>query len=174
MTPRLPSINVSPGSIPKRPVVKAEVSFTRTLGDNWRDRKRRGLPGQAICLLSLKPIEELQQLRYPLFPGALGENFNTRLLDSRAVQIGQTYRVGNHVVIRITKVWRPGRTIPVYGKAFFAEMSDTDIPQGVVPSPTGGRSGFYSELLQEGAVFPGDPTILNQAAMPSQRIRTER
>jgi MOSC domain-containing protein YiiM len=154
---RLVQVNVSPGGVPKYPVEEARVSFDRVEGDSWNDMEHHGLPGQAVCLFSVELIGQLVAEGYPLFPGALGENFTTEGIDYRRIRLGDQYRVGSDVEIRITKVRRPCRTISVYGSSLLRAMFDADVKAGNTSSPRWGRSGFYAEVLKEGSVRPGDP-----------------
>ncbi len=154
---RLIQINVSPGGVPKYPVGEARVSFNRVEGDSWNDREHHGLPGQAVCLFSVELIGQLVAEGYPLFPGALGENFTTEGIDYRRIQLGDQYRIGSDVEIRITKARRPCRTIAVYGSSLLRAMFDAEVKAGNTSSPRWGRSGFYAEVLKEGSVRPGDP-----------------
>jgi len=158
-TPRIVQINISKGGVPKRPISQALVTRSRIHGDDWNDTKHHGIPGQALCLFSLEVIEDLVRLGYPLFPGALGENLTTEHLDYRSVRPGQTYRLGNDVRIRITKVRQPCRTIAVYGASLLRELYDVEVKRGNVDTARWGRSGFYAEVLREGTILPGDPII---------------
>lgn len=158
-TPRIVQINVSKGGVPKRPIDLGIITRQRIEGDDWNDKKHHGLPDQALCLFSLELIEELTTLGYPLFPGALGENLTTQGLDYRTVRPGQIYRLGRDVLIRITKVRQPCRTIAVYGASLLRELYDVEVKHGAVESARWGRSGFYAEVLCEGTIVPGDPII---------------
>jgi MOSC domain-containing protein YiiM len=160
MTPHLVQINVSRGGVPKRPIPAGRVTFARVEGDDWNDTKHHGLRDQALCLFSIELIEELKAEGYPLFPGALGENFTTQGMDFRAMRPGQIYRVGNEVEMRITKIRTPCRTIAVYGKEIIAALYDVEVRRGNVHTPKWGRSGYYAEVLREGVVRPGDPIVL--------------
>jgi MOSC domain-containing protein YiiM len=160
MTPHLVQINVSRGGVPKCPIPQGQVTFTRVEGDDWNDKKYHGFRDQAICLYSTELIEELTAEGYPLFPGALGENFTTQGLDFRTVRLGQVYRVGEHVQMRITKIRKPCQTIAVYGKGIIAALYDLEVKRGNVQTPKWGKSGYYAEVLREGIVRPGDPIVL--------------
>jgi MOSC domain-containing protein YiiM len=159
---RVVQVNVSQGGVPKTPVPFARVRFDRLEGDDWNDKKHHGLPGQAVCLFALEQIEELTAEGFPLFPGALGENFTTAGLRYRDLRPGQVFRVGPEVEIRITKVRQPCRTIQVYGDKIMKAMYDARVRAGQTDSPLWGRSGFYAEVLQEGTVRAGDPIILKE------------
>jgi len=155
--PLVVQINISQGGVPKRPISQGVVTRERILGDDWNDKKHHGLPDQALCLFSLELIEQLRRDGFPLFPGALGENLTTRGLDYRTVRPGQLYRIGTQVLIRITKVRQPCRTIAVYGSSLLRALYDAEVNRGNVESPRWGRSGFYAEVLREGTIRPGDP-----------------
>jgi MOSC domain-containing protein YiiM len=155
----LVQVNVSRGGVPKLPVPEARVHTDRVAGDDWHDRKHHGLPGQAVCLFSVELIEELTREGFPLFPGAMGENLTTEGLDYRKVRLGQTFRVGEEVEIRITKVRQPCKTIALYGEGIQKATFDAEVKAGETSSPKWGRSGFYAEVLKEGVVRPGDPIV---------------
>ncbi len=157
MGPRLVQINISPGGVPKHPVPEGRITFSRVEGDDWNDKKNHGLTGQAICLYSVELIDELQKEGFPIFPGALGENFTTEGINYHSVRIGHTWQVGKEVVIRITRVRGPCRTITVYGEGILRAMYDIEVKRGNVLTPKWGRSGYYAEVLQGGVVRPGDP-----------------
>jgi MOSC domain-containing protein YiiM len=156
---RLVQVNVSLGGVPKRPIPRGEVTFTRVRGDDWNDKKHHGHRDQAVCLFSVEMLKRLCDEGFPLFPGALGENFTTEGLDYHTVRPGQAYRVGKEVVIRITRVRTPCRTIAVYGEGLLRAMFDAEVRRGNADTPLWGKSGFYAEVLREGTVFPGDEIV---------------
>jgi MOSC domain-containing protein YiiM len=153
---RLVQINISSGGVPKRPIPKGEVTFARVRGDDWNDKKHHGHRDQAICLFSVENIAVLKSQGFPLFPGALGENFTTEGLNHHSIRVGQMFRVGKVVVIRISRVRTPCRTITVYGEGLLKAMYDAEVRRGNSDTPLWGRSGFYAEVIREGTVLPGD------------------
>ncbi len=154
--PRVIHINTSQGGIPKGPIQEAHVTQARIEGDDWNDKKHHGFRDQAICLYSLELIEELKAEGYPLFPGALGENFTTEGIDYRKVRIGDVWDIGDQVSIRITKARIPCRTISVYGEGIIRALYDLDVKRGNVYATKWGRSGYYAEVLRGGTICPGD------------------
>ena len=150
-------VNTSRGGVPKRPVSEARVFFDRVEGDDWNDKLRHGTTGQAVLLYSVEMIEEMNEEGFPIFPGALGENFTTTGIDFRTLRPGQQFRVGAEVEIRITKIRKPCNTIAVYGTGIEQATYDTAVKAGDSRSPKWGKSGFYAEVLKEGTVRPGDP-----------------
>jgi MOSC domain-containing protein YiiM len=162
MTPHLLQVNISQGGVPKHSVLEGRVTLSCIEGDDWNDKKFHGLPGQAVCLYSVELVEQLRNEGFPIFPGALGENFTTKGIDYSFVRIGETWRVGKEAVIRITKVRGPCRTIAVYGEGILRAIYDIEVKRGNVHSPKWGRSGYYAEVLREGIVRRGDSiTILS-------------
>jgi MOSC domain-containing protein YiiM len=159
-TARIVQVNISRGGVPKGAVPAAHVLYRGLEGDDWNDKKHHGLPGQAVCLFSVELIEELRHEGFSLYPGALGENFTTWGLEYRLIRLGQVYRVGRDVAIRITKVRTPCRTITVYGEGIIRATYDAEVKAGNINSPKWGRSGYYAEVLKGGTVRPGDPIVL--------------
>jgi MOSC domain-containing protein YiiM len=148
-------INVSPGGIPKRPVAQAEVTPEGIRGDSWAHPQFHGGPRQAVLLITSEGLDELIAQGYPLYAGALGENFTLAGLDRREMRIGQRYRVGE-VLIELTKVRSPCSTLDTYGASIKEAIYDPQVKAGDVSSPRWGLSGFYARVLRGGAVRPRD------------------
>ena len=166
-------LNIGSGGVPKLPVPQARVTRERIEGDDWNwavnkiqlNNKPGGHGGslQAICLYSLECLARLRGQGFPVFPGALGENFTTQGIDYSQVRTGDTYQVGSVVQIRITRLRQPCGTIrTVYspgakrGEGIESAMWDAQIKQGDVMSPKWGMTGFYAEVLVEGTVKKWD------------------
>ncbi len=80
------------------------------------------------------------------------------------MRIGQVFAVGKEVVIRITRVRGPCRTISVYGSGIIKAIYNAEVKSGNIHTPKWGRSGFYAEVLKVGTVYPGDSMALQSAA----------
>jgi MOSC domain-containing protein YiiM len=174
MTPHVLYINISPGGIPKRPIPEGRVTFTRVEGDDWNDKKHHGWRDQALCLFSIELIEELKAEGYPLFPGALGENITTEGINYREVRLGDVYRIGNDVEVRISKIRTPCRTIAVYGEGIMRATYDVEVRRGNVNSLKWGRSGYYAEVLREGIIRTGDAIVLQPVTPPVSIFNVSR
>jgi MOSC domain-containing protein YiiM len=158
-------INISKGGVPKRPISDALVTTLGIEGDLHAHPEIHGGPIKAVLLITSEGIEELQQLGFPLFHGALGENITTTGLDRRDLRIGQRWRIGESVVLELTRVRTPCQTIEVYGAGIGAAIYDREINAGDPSSPRWGLSGFYASVVQPGPIFAGDPIVLmDQAA----------
>ncbi len=138
---RIVQINVSAGGVPKTAVQRAEVGRLGIAGDAHRFRLHGG-PDKAILLVASEVVEELRAEGWPVFYGALGENFTTRGLDHRAWRRGQRYRSGD-VVIELTTAREPCRTLNPYGRGMQKRLREKP-----------GESGYYAAVLAGGILLP--------------------
>lgn len=148
-------INISPGGIPKRPIDRATVRKLGLEGDSVRNTKYHGGPLQALLLIMSESLDEMKALGFPVFPGALGENLTTLGLDRRELRVGQQYRIGE-VILELTKVRVPCSTLNPYGPGIQKAIYDEKVKAGDPSSPKWGLSGFYTSVVQEGTILPGD------------------
>lgn len=155
-------VNISPGGVPKRPILRGVVTPTGLVGDSWAHPRFHGGPKQALLLISEEGLSELIGQGFQLFPGALGENITTRGLDRRMMRLGQTYQIGS-ALIELTKVRIPCETIERYGAGIGKAVYDKDVKAGDMRSPRWGLSGFYARVTQPGEVSPNDTiTLIDQ------------
>ncbi len=139
---RILQINISPaGGVPKTPIAHAEINSLGIVGDAHRFRLHGG-PKKAVLLLASEVIDALCAEGWPLFYGALGENFTTRGLDHQTWQAGQQFRSGP-VLIELTTPREPCKTLNPYGRG---------IPKRLLQKP--GESGFYAAVLTGGTLAP--------------------
>src|SRR4029079_5493064 len=86
-------LNVSPGGIPKTPVLFAHVSRDGLAGDWQKNRKYHGGPHRARCLFSEELYAELRdEAGIELIHGAVGENFTTCGIDLNGLSKGDRLR----------------------------------------------------------------------------------
>jgi MOSC domain-containing protein YiiM len=152
-------VSVSLGGVPKRSIVEGQITPLGLAGDGHAHPEIHGGPRKAILLITSEGIEELKQLGYPLYHGALGENLTTTGLDRKLFRIGQRYRVAD-ALIQITKVRSPCDTLNVYGPGIQKAVYDAEVHSGNTTSPRWGLSGFYASVLHGGTIRPGDPILL--------------
>jgi MOSC domain-containing protein YiiM len=155
MTGTIVQINISPGGIPKRPIVQAEVTPAGIRGDSWAHPQIHGGPEQALLLILSESIQELIEQGYPLYSGALGENLTVSGLDRREMRIGQRYRAGE-VLLELTKVRTPCSQLDIYGPSIKQAIYDRQVNDGDFSSPRWGLSGFYARVLRAGILRPRD------------------
>lgn len=165
MSARVVQINVAPkGGLPKRPVSRGVVTPLGLEGDAQAHPQIHGGPRQALLLIAKEVIDELSAAEFPLFYGALGENFTVEGLDRRTLRAGQRYRIGSSVIIELTKPRGPCKALDVYGEHLRPQIHDKLVKSGDPTSPHWGMSGFYAAVVQGGEVFPGAPIqFLDQA-----------
>jgi MOSC domain-containing protein YiiM len=151
-------LSVSRGGVPKRAIQAADLSARGVAGDSWRYPFHGGRR-RAVLLVTLEGIEALVAEGFPLFPGALGENFTTRGLDRHQLRLGQRLRVGDAEIV-LTEVRTPCATIGHYGKGIQAAMFDAQVQSGDHGSPRWGLSGFYASVAQPGTVRAGEAIVV--------------
>ncbi|MBN2046486.1 MAG: MOSC domain-containing protein [Anaerolineaceae bacterium] len=147
MTGRLFQINISPGGLPKLPIIEGVVGELGVMGDghNW---KGHGGPMAAICLFSLERIMAMQERGNPIFPGALGENFTVSGIDWDLMQPGTRLKVGDEVVLELTQFATPCPKLNPY-------LKDEEIDQ-VSAEKHPGWARPYAKVIQSGTVRTGD------------------
>ena len=106
MTGRIVQINVSPGGVPKLPVPRVRVTALGLEGDGHRSEHHGGAE-RALCLFALERLEALRAEGHPVVPGGLGENLTVAGLDWAAVGPGDRFRLGDGVVIEVTRFTNP-------------------------------------------------------------------
>lgn len=149
--PRIFQINVSPGGVPKRALREADVTVDGLVGDSQADRRHHGGPQRAVCLYALERILELQAEGHPIFPGAAGENVTVVGLDWSTVVPGQTWRLGDDVILEIASYTAPCATI---GDCF-RERKQNRISHKHNP----GWSRLYAKVVVPGRISVGDPVV---------------
>lgn len=168
MEASLIQVNVSRGGIPKRPIDSGYVGALGIHGDAVAHPQYHGGPNQAILLITMEAIEEIAAMGYPVYAGALGENFTVLGLDRTAMRLGDRYRIGD-CVIELSKMRRPCRTLDVYGAKIQKEIFDAQVKEEDASSRRWGLAGFYARVIEEGLVRTGD-SVIKVSAVPSIAI----
>jgi Uncharacterized protein conserved in bacteria len=152
MTGSIERINLSPGGIPKLPAASGILTASGLAGDSCAHPQYHGGPNQAVLLICWEVIAELSGAGFPVYPGALGENFTVSGFDHKQLRIGQQYRVGSQALIELTKIRVPCRTLNVYGPGIQQAIYDKQVKAGDPGSPRWAMSGFYARVLEPGEV----------------------
>ncbi|HTS30158.1 MAG TPA: MOSC domain-containing protein [Bryobacteraceae bacterium] len=148
-------VNVSPGGIPKRPILEGMITALGIEGDQHRNLMLHGGPNKAVLLISAEIVDELISRGYPVFYGALGENLTTRGIDFKSLRIGDQLRAGG-AILEITLPRFPCANLNPYGETIRAEIYDDRVFARDPSSPRWGMSGFYARVISPGPVGPGD------------------
>ena len=141
MLPKIISINISKGGIPKLPVHSIHVTASGLEGDGHHHEKHR-TPMQAVCLQDIEKINELRAAGYPLKAGTTGENLTMSNVHVNDLPIGTIVRFSSGVVIELTRVRKP---------CYVLDAIHLKLKEDIL-----GRCGMYAKVLQEGSVQVGD------------------
>jgi len=93
MIGRVASVNVSPGGVPKLPVVSAWVGQSG-LDADAHDSPTHGGPTAAVCIYSVEAIERIAAEGHQAFPGAYGENITLEGIDLGSLASGDVLSIG--------------------------------------------------------------------------------
>jgi MOSC domain-containing protein YiiM len=145
-------ISVSPGGLPKLPVLAAQVTELGLEGDAHRDMEHHGGPERALCIFALEQIQALQAEGHMVSPGTIGENLTVAGLDWERVTPGSRLGLGDGVVIEVTRYTSPCFKI----KQSFADGDYSRVSQKRHP----GSSRVYARVLKTGRIKQGDPVRL--------------
>jgi MOSC domain-containing protein YiiM len=148
-------INISAGGLPKRPIESGIVTLLGLEGDAHRHTEVHGGPEKAILIVASEVVDDLTERGWPLFYGALGENFTTRGLDFQSLRLGDELQAGS-AVLQITRPRVPCTQLHVFGDELNYEIFDKGVQQKDPSSPRWGKSGFYTRVITPGAVTRGD------------------
>lgn len=159
MTGSVAQVSVSRGGVPNHAIDCGDVTVRGIAGDGWRHPQFHGIPKRAILLITGEGLDEIKAAGFPVYPGALGENFTTRGLDRRALRIGQRFRCGA-AAIQLTELRFPCGTLSVYGKSIQAAIYDARAMKADPSSDVWGLSGFYASVIEPGILRPGDSITL--------------
>ncbi len=147
--PRIFQINASTeGGVPKRAVREAQIDALGIVGSRVAHPEDHGGPERALCLYSLERILALQAEGHPLFPGSIGENITTVNLDWEQIGLGACLKLGDQVVIQVTRYTSPCETIAA---SFVGGHYDR-----ISQKRYAGWSRVYARVLQPGQIRVGD------------------
>jgi MOSC domain-containing protein YiiM len=144
----LAQINISKGGVPKRPIPSAKVFLEGIDGDIQKDKRYHGGPDRAICLFSMKLIDQLKAEGHSIYPGSTGENLSIFFDQYETLVPGVKLLIGNELKLEITSYAAPCKTI----KSSFLNGIFIRISQKVFPN----ESRLYARVLQEGTINVGD------------------
>jgi MOSC domain-containing protein YiiM len=149
---RIVQISVSPGGVPKTSVAETRVTVSGVEGDGHRHPALHGGPDRAVCLYAMEAIRGLQAEGHGVAPGSLGENVTVEGLDWDAVVPGARLRLGEAVVLEVTRYTNPCVNIThAFRDGDYARVSQKRHP---------GWSRVYTRVLAAGTIRAGDPVLL--------------
>ena len=159
MDARIVQISVSPGGVPKTAIPTAWVTTEGLEGDSHRYRHHGGQE-RAVCLYSIEAIEWLRTEGHSIALGSIGENVTVKGLDWSAVVPGRRVRLGERVLLEVTRYTTPCQTIRgVFKGGEIARVSQKTHP---------GWSRVYARVLVEGLIRRNDPVRLLDAVQAAE------
>ena len=125
-----------------------QVTPTGIEGDGQADLVNHGGVDKAICVYPLAHYPHWQEMiGRELSPAAFGENFTVDGLTEADVCIGDTWRVGEDVLVQVSQprqpCWKLARRWQ--RKTLALEVQES------------GKTGWYFRVLEEGTVQAGMP-----------------
>ena len=157
-------INVKPQTkgehgLPKGRADSAFVTRKGLEGDFnvYRHEELQDDVDQALLILPIETIKELNSEGWPIRPGDLGENFTTSGMPYEAFGVGKTFEAGE-VRFQVTKACEPCDNLfllPYVGASKGPEFLKVML----------GRRGWYARVLEEGRVEAGNR--LTESSSPS-------
>lgn len=152
--PTVHSINVSAGGIPKVPVQAIDVLASGLAGDGHNHAKHN-TPLQALSILDLEDIEDLQVEGFAVEPGATGENVTVRNLQVDELSVGDILKFQGGLEVELTKVRHP---------CYVLDSIDPALKHAIK-----GRCGFLGRVVQPGRLTVGETILVRKAGAGDQR-----
>lgn len=141
MLPRIISINISKGGIPKLPVSAVRLTASGLEGDGHNHAKHNS-PLQAVCIQDIEKLNELSRNGYHLSPGKAGENLTVENLHVNDLPVGTMLQFSAGVLLEISKVRKP------------CYVMDAIAPR--LKEDAVGRHGMYAKVIKEGFLSVGE------------------
>lgn len=141
LIPRVISINISRGGIPKLPVPAVRLTVAGLEGDGHNHAKHN-TPLQAVCIQDSEKLMELSQDGYLLSPGQAGENLTVENLHVNSLPLGAILEFSGGVILEISKVRKP------------CYVMDAIHPR--LKTDALGRHGMYAKVVVEGILSTGE------------------
>lgn len=135
------SVNISDGGIPKLPIPAGTVETGGLVGDA-HDHEKHNTPLQALSIIDLEDLDDLQSEGFAVGPGATGENITVRGLEVDALEIGDRLRFSGGVEVELSKRRKP---------CYVLDAIDPELKVAIA-----GRCGFYAKIRTTGSISSGE------------------
>src|SRR5262245_41729282 len=155
--PRVVSVNISAGGIPKHPVTVARLSAQGLQGDA-HNHDKHNTPLQAVSIIDLEDLEDLRSEGFALFPGATGENLTVENLDIDRLQAGDRLRFSPPALSGQLRI-HPGIECDLVELELTKRRNPCYVLDAIDPrlkTRIIGRCGFLAKVIRAGEVRPGD------------------
>jgi MOSC domain-containing protein YiiM len=141
--PRVISINISQGGIPKLPLPQVQL-IESGLQDDLHNHEKHNSPMQAVSLIDMEDLDDLRAKGYPVYPGATGENLTVRGLSVDELHIGDRLKFSGGAELELTKARQP---------CYVLDAIDPQLKTAIK-----GRCGFLAKVIRTGEIYV-DETI---------------
>jgi MOSC domain-containing protein YiiM len=152
------SVNISPGGIPKLPILSANAMKDGLQGDG-RNHTKHIRPDRAVSLWDYEMLRHIAGEGFPsLSPGAAGENLTVKNLNLQAMSPGTLLQIGD-AVLKLEMPRKP---------CYVLDAIDPRLKEVVA-----GRFGFLASVVHEGTIQPGMPIeVLSDAGLEGANGQT--
>ena len=132
-------------------------------GDGQADLVNHGGPDKAICVYSFDHYPYWQKVLSDeqLAPGAFGENFTVADIAESDVCIGDTWRVGDEVIVQVSQPRQPCWKLARRWQRKITRAYEVQ---------ENGKTGWYFRVLKLGTVEAGMPLTLVERPHPDWTI----
>jgi MOSC domain-containing protein YiiM len=136
--------------LPKPPVSEIRIIANGVEGDfnRYRHEEQADEPKQAVLLMPVETIRELNTEGWPIREGDLGENVTSEGISYNEFHPGDKFRVGE-AVIEVSKPCVPCTNL--YLLPYVGEKKGPGFLKTML-----GRRGWYASVVHEGRVRTGD------------------
>ena len=146
--PTVLAVNISEGGIPKRPLDHAQIEVGGIVGDG-HNHEKHNTPVQALSLIDIEDLYDLQDEGFDVGPGATGENITVAGLSIDELEVGAMLHFSGGVVAELSKRRKP---------CYVLDAIDPELKRVIV-----GRCGFYARVIQPGMLRPGESIMVEPA-----------
>jgi MOSC domain-containing protein YiiM len=155
MNGRIIQLNIKPKTgrergLPKSPAPEIVVTASGVIGDfnKYRTERLASDPEMAVLIYPVEMLEKLNEERWAVKPGDLGENITTEGLSYDDYFPGGQYRAGG-ALLEVTKACDPCRNLallPYVGQEKLKQFIRALI----------GRRGWYAKVIEGGTIRVGN------------------
>lgn len=140
-SPRVVTVSVSTGGIPKRPVLAGLLAKAGFVGDG-HCHAGHIREDRAVSLLDQEILQRLEEEGFPVVPGIVGENLAVAGLSVQQMPPGTRLRI-DQVVLELQHPRQPGDALNAIDPGLKDAMRD--------------RCGYMASVIREGWIRPGMP-----------------
>jgi hypothetical protein len=120
-----------------------------------------------VHLMHVELFDELRNVGFEIWPGALGENITTRGIDLLSLPEGTLLHLGKEAIVKLTGLRTPCRQMD----KFAAGLSKAVMVQEDSTKKKQSRAGVMASVVKGGEVKPGDEIEIKLPPETSRPLR---